>query len=73
RFCIQTEAAMTHLEALSIVFESEGKVDEIRKRSGRLSQVINVSPPVMGRPREVSDGANERQEEVMLEEFLSTQ
>ncbi|GMR53726.1 hypothetical protein PMAYCL1PPCAC_23921, partial [Pristionchus mayeri] len=74
RFCIQTEAAMTHLEGLAVVLDSEGKVDEIRKRSGRISQIITApSSSLATRPREISDGTKERQEEVMLEEFLSTQ
>ncbi|GMT28654.1 hypothetical protein PFISCL1PPCAC_19951 [Pristionchus fissidentatus] len=74
RFCLQTEGAITHLEALSIVLESEGKVNEIRKRSCRLSQVVSVAPPlVTAQPREASEEMRDKQEEIMLEEFLSTQ
>eukprot|EP00080_Pristionchus_pacificus_P007401 PDM67421.1 protein kinase [Pristionchus pacificus] len=43
RFCTQTETAMTQLEGLAIISESERNVYEIRKRSGKLSQVIHVS------------------------------
>ncbi|EGT54441.1 hypothetical protein CAEBREN_14641 [Caenorhabditis brenneri] len=77
RFCNQTEQAMTYLEALCEVSHTEGEVDLIRQQARSAATIVQIecdSPSVLAsalrsRPE---DAAKAQQEEVMLEEFLSS-
>lgn len=74
RFCNQTEQAMTHLEALNTVVRTEEEVDLIRQQTRSASSIINMEPSaalVLNTTLPPCDEGRERQEEVMLEEFLS--
>ncbi|CAO4361022.1 Protein CBG03831 [Caenorhabditis briggsae] len=78
RFCNQTEQAMTYLEALCEVAHTEGEVDLIRQQARSAATIVQIecdSPSVLTsaalrtRPE---DAAKAQQEEMMLEEFLSS-
>uniref|UniRef100_A0A8R1E593 Dysbindin n=2 Tax=Caenorhabditis japonica TaxID=281687 RepID=A0A8R1E593_CAEJA len=79
RFCNQTEQAMTYLEALCEVAHTEGEVDLIRQQARSAATIVQIeqdSPSVLtfssavrARPE---DAVQAQQEEVMLEEFLSS-
>ncbi|CAA21598.1 Dysbindin protein homolog [Caenorhabditis elegans] len=77
RFCNQTEQAMTYLEALCEVAHTEGEVDLIRQQAKSAATIVQIeceSPSVLtsalrSRPE---DAVKAQQEEVMLEEFLSS-
>ncbi|CAI5438272.1 unnamed protein product [Caenorhabditis angaria] len=77
RFCNQTEQAMTYLEALCQVIRTEEEVDLIRQQARSAATIVQIecdSPNMLttalrSRPE---DQAKSQQEEVMLEEFLSS-
>ncbi|KAL6729111.1 hypothetical protein Aduo_000196 [Ancylostoma duodenale] len=76
RFCNQTEQAMTHLEALNTIVRTEEEVDLIRQQTRSAATIINMDPSpspalVLNTSIRPCDEAREKQEEVMLEEFLS--
>ncbi|CAJ0593235.1 unnamed protein product [Cylicocyclus nassatus] len=76
RFCNQTEQAMTHLEALNNIVRTEEEVDLIRQQTRSATTILNIDPSpspalVLNTAVRPGDEARERQEEVMLEEFLS--
>ncbi|WKX90647.1 hypothetical protein Q1695_009474 [Nippostrongylus brasiliensis] len=74
RFCNQTEQAMTHLEALTTIVRTEEEIDMIRQQTRTASSIINMEPSaalVLNTSVQPGDEDRERQEEVMLEEFLS--
>ncbi|EPB72339.1 hypothetical protein ANCCEY_08576 [Ancylostoma ceylanicum] len=76
RFCNQTEQAMTHLEALNSIVRTEEEVDLIRQQTRSAATIINMDPSpspalVLNTSIRPNDEAREKQEEVMLEEFLS--
>lgn len=74
RFCNQTEQAMTHLEALMTIARTEEEMDLIRQQTRSASKIINMEPAAavaLNSSMQPSNETIERQEEVMLEEFLS--
>ncbi|ETN78810.1 hypothetical protein NECAME_10110, partial [Necator americanus] len=74
RFCNQTEQAMTYLEALNQIVRTEEEVDLIRQQARSAATIINMDPSpalVLNTSIRPADEDRERQEEVMLEEFLS--
>ncbi|CAI4221692.1 unnamed protein product [Auanema sp. JU1783] len=76
RFCNQTEQALTHLEGLQIVAQTEEEVELIRQQARTASTIIIMdSGPatILTAPTRPDDEVKQKQEEVMLEEFLSTQ
>ncbi|EFO90494.1 hypothetical protein GCK72_000695 [Caenorhabditis remanei] len=76
RFCNQTEQAMTYLEALCEVAHTEGEVDLIRQQARSAATIVQIeceSPSVLTSLRSrPEDAVKAQQEEVMLEEFLSS-
>uniref|UniRef100_A0A1I7XMW7 Charged multivesicular body protein 7 n=1 Tax=Heterorhabditis bacteriophora TaxID=37862 RepID=A0A1I7XMW7_HETBA len=73
RFCKQTEQTMTHLEALDIIVRTEDEIDMIRQQTKNAAAIINIepSPVVLNTIARPGNADREKQEEVMLEEFLS--